>query len=294
MSKKNSETGEEECASSTALENLTKMIQASITSQERAQESLREDIRLSTEASKEKIEEQRRFWEEAIEKGTSRCMEAITEKVAECTEKMQGIEDRVDALDEGFMKLQSDVNQMKNRTVKASANIIRDENQFATCRRSLVIWPVKFEKGQTGTMLKDAVQEFLQQKLKIGEEEYEALGDFKVHRPLPSGGEYNGAPVHIEFPSSAERDYVMSRSRFLRLDSGEKTGSIRMKVPPFLHGLKQSLEAEAKRLRTDGVWVQVRMVDSPEMLALYTKNIRDENAKWSKHESAFKNKKTFA
>ena len=67
-----------------------------------------------------------------------------------------------------------------------------------------------------------------------------------------------------------------------------------MKVPTFLQGMKQSLEAEAKRLRTDDKWVQVRMVDGPEMLALFTKNPKEANSRWIKQESSYKNKKTFA
>ena len=318
MSKRNSETGtvsqegsalshgqaieksgDSESLTMNALQGLQEMIRASIDTNKRSGELLREEIGKSAEENKKTIEEQRKYWERAIEQGTSKCMDAISDSVAKCTERIEGMEDRVEALDQGLQVLRRDVDQLKNRTSRAAANVTKDEIEFAECRRTLLLWPIVCgeEESENASQLKSKVESFFKEKMKLGKIEIAALGDYSVSRPLPSGGKLEEAPVHVKFKSSGDRDFIMSRSHILRNENGERVGSIKMKVPKFLMGLKRALEMEAAKIRSEeGLWAQLRLVDDPEMLVIFTRAPRkdDPDARWIKRVLPNQQKKSFA
>ena len=281
---------EEPQVEQSSFESLKDLIKSSIAAGEAAKEELRLEIKSSTEAGKENLERQEKMWAT-----TNQCMEAIERNVAGCAERIKLVEGRVDTIDDGLKSLKKDVEQLRNRTTRASVNIVKDEAELALCRRSVLLWPIKFEAGQSLGNLKESVRDFHKEKMKLSDVELSLLGDFAVKRPLPSGGKYEEAPVQVEFPTSDDRDFVMSRSGALRSSTGEKEGSIRMKVPKFLIPLKQMLEAEAEKIRREKkLWVQIRLVDGSEMLAIFSKDPQNKAGRWIKHAPSSQERKYFA
>ena len=233
--------------------------------------------------------------EHAIENGTNKCMAAIDRGLETCTERIRAVEDRVDVLDNGLQELRKDVEQLQNRTVKASKNLVKDEQEFATCRKSVVIWPVEYKEGETTEELHEAAEQFFLEKMKVQKTEWLCINGFEVTRPLVAGRKLCDAPVHVTFQSVDDRDFVMSLSGKLRSESGERNGTIRMKLPRFLTSLRNKLEAQAKKIRDEkGIWTQLRLTDDSDMLAIYSKDPNNSTSRWQKVVIKDHFKKSFA
>ena len=255
-----------------------------------------EGIDKTMQNNEKALKNQNELWQSAIEKGTNRCMAAIKENTNECLGKIGNVEERVNKLDDGFKALKRDVEQMQNRTVKATENIKKDEVELNRCRRTLMIQPVTFVKEEAEHELAPRVlDEFMGKLMGIPKDELKLLGRIKTRRTPPMKGTIDDAPVEVEFATVEDRDFIISRSRYLRSQDGTRKGSIKFKVPRFLIGLRQRLERDAAKIRLEGKkWAQVRFSDDQDMLAIYVKGADDHNSKWEKVPQNNQHTKTLA
>ena len=206
---------------------------------------------------------------------------------ADVKKQIGAVSTRMDKVDDAVRDLQKNIEQMNNRTVKATANIQRDEQEISKCRKTVCIIPIRHSEDESEADLRKYVLEFFEENMNIPMSDLEKLGPMQVRRPLHRRYKGQEAPVEVIFDSTDERDFIFSRMRPLTEAKGER-GRIFAKYPSCLQKLKRGLEAEAAGFRRDGrFWAQIRYVESDEILSLFLKDTTKDSP-WLPKEDALR------
>ena len=210
-------------------------------------------------------------FEKALQDSTKRCLGEISA----VRDEIRGVKDdlnaKVSSLGSDMEKLKENHKEFNNRTVRAAANIARDEEEWYQCRRTVMISQIPYEEDETSNSLSLKVKDFFANKMLIPEDELAEMGKFKATRPL-SRHKREDAPVQVVFENLNDRDFCFSRMRVLNEKKG-KDGRIFSKFPRFLSSRRQHLEAEAAQIRKDGqYWAQVRFSDDDDLITIFVKD----------------------
>ena len=175
----------------------------------------------------------------------------------------------------------------------ANSTGISFDDEFHSCRRTIMIVGIPLDAAETPETLREAVRKFFLTNMGMDAARLDAFGPFKASRPVTKHRNRAESPVEVICQTKGERDYVMScMAPLTRAEPKWALGRIVAKYPLTWNPLFRRLSREAAKLReirvddptrpgvkTQAMYTQVRFSDDDSGLAIFAKVLIDD-APW--------------
>lgn len=158
-------------------------------------------------------------------------------------------------------------NQIAVQYVQRQGPAPRRDADFFRCRRTVLITGIKHTPNETSEYLKEAVEKFCLDVLKVDDEKWANFGKFSVTRPATKYSK-DKSPVEMVCARVASRDLVMScMGPLSRATPKWSLGSLQAKYPEAWQEKVRNLSKQAGEIRK----ITAKNIADEDTQAFYTK-----------------------